>query len=110
VRAGVARIFSAIGDFSPVRVALVVDPQRKGCNEKVSIHTAAARLSRAGDRVRYHDVQTQARDIGWVVPWSADEVAEGKNEGKDVLESLRGFDLSPPTAHTESVVVFKLAL
>jgi hypothetical protein len=34
--------------------------------------------------------------------WSADEVADGKGEGKYVLESLRGFDLFPQTGHVYS--------
>jgi tRNA (uracil-5-)-methyltransferase len=53
-------------------------------------------------------VHTQARDVGQIVSWSADEVAEGK--GKYVLESLRGFDLFPQTAHVESVAVLRLVL
>jgi tRNA (uracil-5-)-methyltransferase len=57
------------------------------------------------------NVHTQARDVGQIVSWSADEVAaeaEGKGKGKYVLESLRGFDLFPQTAHVESVAVLRL--
>jgi hypothetical protein len=71
---------------------------------------AAARLSRAGDHVPSHNAHTRARDIGWIVSWSVGEVAEGKGEGKDVLESLGDFDLFPQTARTVSVAVFRLAL
>jgi hypothetical protein len=50
-----------------------------------------------------------AWDVGQIVSWSADEVADGKGEGKYVLVSLRGFDFVTPTAHVETVAVFRLA-
>jgi tRNA (uracil-5-)-methyltransferase len=108
-RAGdAAQIFSAVGDFPPARTALVVDPPRKGCDEAFVRQLLAFRAQ----TVVYVscNVHTQARDVGQIVSWSADEVAEGKGEGKYVLESLRGFDLFPQTAHVESVAVLRLAL
>lgn len=106
-RAGdAAQIFSAVADFPPARTALVVDPPRKGCDEAFIRQLLGFRPQ----TVLYVscNVHTQARDVGQIVSWSADEVAEGKGQGKYVLESLRGFDLFPQTAHVESVAVLRL--
>ncbi|KAF8467507.1 S-adenosyl-L-methionine-dependent methyltransferase [Russula ochroleuca] len=106
-RAGdAAQIFSAVADFPPACTALVVDPPRKGCDEAFIRQLLGFRAQ----TVVYVscNVHTQARDVGQIVSWSADEVAEGK--GKYVLESLRGFDLFPQTAHVESVAVLRLVL
>lgn len=106
-RAGdAAQIFSAVADFPPARTALVVDPPRKGCDEAFVRQLLAFRAQ----IVVYVscNVHTQARDVGQIVSWSADELAEGKSDGKYVLESLRGFDLFPQTAHVESVAVLRL--
>ncbi|KAH9992499.1 S-adenosyl-L-methionine-dependent methyltransferase [Russula compacta] len=106
-RAGdAAQIFSAVADFPPARTALVVDPPRKGCDEAFVRQLLAFRAQ----TVVYVscNVHTQARDVGQIVSWSADELAEGKSDGKYVLESLRGFDLFPQTAHVESVAVLRL--
>lgn len=53
------------------------------------------------------NVHTQARDVG--------RISEGrsrgrgkKEEGKYVMESLRGFDLFPQTAYVEAVAVLRL--
>ena len=108
-RAGdAAQIFSAVSDFPPARTALVVDPPRKGCDEAFIRQLLGFRAQ----TVVYVscNVHTQARDVGRIVSWSADEVAEGKGQGKYVLESLRGFDLFPQTAHVESVAVLRLVL
>ncbi|KAI0288905.1 hypothetical protein BC826DRAFT_1035445 [Russula brevipes] len=59
----------------------------------------ATRLSRTGDRVRSHNVHTQAWDVCQIVSWSVDEVAKGKSEGKCVLESLRGLICSANRPH-----------
>ena len=53
-------------------------------------------------------MHTQARDVGQIDSWSAEEEAQGKGVGKYVLESLRGFVLFPQTAHVESVAVLRL--
>ncbi|KAI0247844.1 S-adenosyl-L-methionine-dependent methyltransferase [Lactifluus subvellereus] len=106
-RAGdAAQIFDAVGDFPPARTALVVDPPRKGCDEAFVRQLLAFRAQ----TVVYVscNVHTQARDVGQIVSWSADEEAGGKREGKYMLESLRGFDLFPQTAHVESVAVLRL--
>lgn len=66
------------------------------------------------------NVHTQARDVGMLlrmVEEAEQEVVNGKGEGggegggrrgRYVLESLRGFDLFPQTAHVESVTVLRL--
>ena len=104
-RAGdAAQIFSAVADFPPDRTALVIDPPRKGCDEAFIRQLLGFRAQ----TIVYVscNVHTQARDVGKIVSWSAEKVAEGK--GKYVLESLRGFDLFPQTAHVESVAVLRL--
>ena len=113
-RAGdAAQIFGAVGDFPPERTALVVDPPRKGCDEAFVRQLLAFRAQ----TVVYVscNVHTQARDIGQIVSWSAEEDTaaegekqEGRTRGKYVVESLRGFDLFPQTAHVESVAVLRL--
>ncbi|KAH9075529.1 S-adenosyl-L-methionine-dependent methyltransferase [Lactarius deliciosus] len=107
-RAGdAAQIFDAVGDFPPERTALVVDPPRKGCDEAFVRQLLAFRAQ----TVVYVscNVHTQARDVGQIVSWSAEETAvDGMGKGKYVLESLRGFDLFPQTAHVESVAVLRL--
>ena len=110
-RAGdAAQIFDAVGDFPPERTALIVDPPRKGCDEAFVRQLLAFRAQ----TVVYVscNVHTQARDVGRIVSWSAEEgtaaetVADRK--GKYVVESLSGFDLFPQTAHVESVAVLRL--
>ncbi len=100
------QIFGAVGDFPPAHTALVVDPPRKGCDEPFVRQLLAFRPQ----IVVYVSCNshTQARDVGQIVSWSAEEEAEGKVGGKYVLESLRGFDLFPQTAHVESVAVLRL--
>jgi tRNA (uracil-5-)-methyltransferase len=106
-RAGdAAQIFSAVADFPPDRTALVVDPPRKGCDEAFIRQLLGFRAQ----TIVYVscNVHTQARDVGQIISWSAEKEVEGKGKGKYVLESLRGFDLFPQTAHVESVAVLRL--
>ncbi|KAI0258674.1 S-adenosyl-L-methionine-dependent methyltransferase [Gloeopeniophorella convolvens] len=106
-RAGdAAQIFGAVRDFPPARTALVVDPPRKGCDEPFVRQLLAFRAQ----VVVYVscNVHTQARDVGQILSWSAAEEREGKAVGRYVLESVRGFDLFPQTAHVESVAVLRL--
>ena len=53
------------------------------------------------------NVHTQARDVGQMLQRSE---AKAKEEGgkKYVLESLRGLDLFPQTAHVEAIAVMRL--
>ncbi|KAF7295167.1 S-adenosyl-L-methionine-dependent methyltransferase [Mycena indigotica] len=101
-RAGDAKdIFSAVGDFPPQDTVVIIDPPRKGCDEPFIKQLLAFRAR----TVVYVscNVHTQARDVGMIL----NENREA-GRGKYVLESLRGFDLFPQTAHVESVATLRL--
>ncbi|KAI5830232.1 S-adenosyl-L-methionine-dependent methyltransferase [Schizophyllum commune Tattone D] len=101
-RAGdAADIFSAVKDFPAERTAVVIDPPRKGCDEPflrqlVQFRPAAVVYVSC-------NVHTQARDVGWVL-----REMEKVEEKRYRVESVRGFDLFPQTAHVESVAVLRL--
>ncbi|KAG5640537.1 hypothetical protein DXG03_008174 [Asterophora parasitica] len=102
-RAGdAAAIFATVGDFHPNKTVLLIDPPRKGCDDNFIQQLLAFRCS----TVVYVscNVHTQARDVGKILNATQNEEA-GK---KYVLESVRGFDLFPQTAHVESVAVLRL--
>jgi tRNA (uracil-5-)-methyltransferase len=105
-RAGdAADIFAAVPEFAPEHTALIVDPPRKGCDENFIKQL----LTFSAEIVVYVscNVHTQARDIGMILKRSGHEAA--RTGGKQyVLQSLRGFDLFPQTAHVESVAVLCL--
>lgn len=85
---------------------VIIDPPRKGCDErflKQLVEFGASRVVYVSC-----NVHTQARDVGWVVKTTAEEKERGERKGRYVLESLRGFDLFPQTAHVESVAVLRL--
>ena len=93
-------IFRTVDDFPRARTAVIVDPPRKGCDDKF----IAQLLAFGPSTVVYVscNVHTQARDVGMIVRRSE------QGEKGYVLESLRGFDLFPQTAHVESVAVLRL--
>ena len=96
-----ADIFASVkGDFIPSKTVLVIDPPRKGCDEnfiKQVLKFGCATIVYVSC-----NVHTQARDVGRLV--------RGGGEGRRyVVESLRGFDLFPQTAHIEGVAVLRLA-
>lgn len=96
-RAGKAEaIFSVVQDLPPDETVIVIDPPRKGCDDKFIEQL----LLFGASTVVYVscNVHTQARDVGKIVRGS---------KGGYVLESLRGFDLFPQTAHVESVAVLR---
>lgn len=106
-RAGDAsHIFDAVPDFPPEKTALIIDPPRKGCDTNFLNQVLRFRCS----KVVYVscNVHTQARDVGILVRQSAEEVTRAARSMKYVLESVRGFDLFPQTAHVESVAVLRL--
>lgn len=106
-RAGdAAHIFSVVPDFPPEATAVIIDPPRKGCDETFLDQLLAFRST----TVVYVscNVHTQARDVGILLKKSAGEMERGEKTGKYVLESVRGFDLFPQTAHVESVAVLRL--
>lgn len=100
-----ADIFRTVADFPRERTALVIDPPRKGTDE----HFIEQMLAFGCETVVYVscNVHTQARDIGMILRKS-EQKGVGPDKRKYVLESLRGFDLFPQTAHVESVAVLRL--
>ncbi|KAJ7358328.1 tRNA methyltransferase [Mycena albidolilacea] len=101
-RAGdAADIFRTVGDFPPRETVLLIDPPRKGCDEPFIKQLLGFRAQ----TVVYVscNVHTQARDVGMIIRGSGED-----GKGRYVLESLRGFDLFPQTAHVESVAVLRL--
>lgn len=97
-----ANIFSTVSHFPPDKTALIIDPPRKGSDEPFIEQLVRFACS----TVVYVscNVHTQARDVGMII-----ERMEREGGGrKYVLESLRGFDLFPQTAHVESVAVLRL--
>ncbi|THH04444.1 hypothetical protein EW145_g5518 [Phellinidium pouzarii] len=106
-RAGdAAHIFETVPDFPPAGTAVIIDPPRKGCDENFLDQL----LEFKSATVVYVscNVHTQARDIGMLLRKSANEVEKGVETRKYSLESVRGFDLFPQTAHVESVAVLRL--
>jgi tRNA (uracil-5-)-methyltransferase len=91
-RAGHAeKIFEVVQDFPPDDTVIVIDPPRKGCDDAF-----ISQLLKFGARTIVYvscNVHTQARDVGKII----------NSELGYALESIRGFDLFPQTAHVESV-------
>ncbi|KAF8841387.1 S-adenosyl-L-methionine-dependent methyltransferase [Paxillus ammoniavirescens] len=103
-RAGdAANIFSVVGNFPREHTALIIDPPRKGCDANF-IEQLLAFQCRTVVYVSCN-VHTQARDVGMILE-KMKSVGDGRT--RYVLESLRGFDLFPQTAHVESVAVLRL--
>lgn len=96
-----ANIFDTVADFPRERTVLIIDPPRKGSDEKFIDQL----IRFACTTVAYVscNVHTQARDVGMILRKS--KAMQGK---KYVVESIRGFDLFPQTAHVESVAILKL--
>jgi len=98
-----ANIFSVVKDrkeFPREKTVVIIDPPRKGTDERF-----IEQMMEFGCEVVVYvscNVHTQARDIGMIVG------RETKDGRKYVVESLRGFDLFPQTAHVESVAVLRL--
>ncbi|KAG8835768.1 tRNA(m5U54)methyltransferase [Serendipita sp. 399] len=97
-RAGQAeRIFEVVQDFPQEETVIVIDPPRKGCDDKF-----IEQLLRFGAATIVYvscNVHTQARDVGKIISGGHDYV----------VESIRGFDLFPQTAHVESVAILRRA-
>lgn len=102
-RAGdAANIFATVKSFPPEETVLIIDPPRKGCDDNFIRQLVEFKCN----TVVYVscNVHTQARDIGMIL-----KKMEGHGDGKTyVVESLRGFDLFPQTAHVESVAILRL--
>ncbi|TFK23730.1 tRNA methyltransferase [Coprinopsis marcescibilis] len=102
-RAGNAgEIFAVVADFPKDQTAVLIDPPRKGCDEFF-----IKQLLEFGPKSVVYvscNVHTQARDVGQIM--EAGRTGKGP---KYILESVRGFDLFPQTAHVESVAVLRRA-
>lgn len=88
-------IFAAVR-HPPDQTVVVIDPPRKGCDDDF-----LRQLRTYGpSRVVYVscNVHTQARDVGFLAQVSEPGAAYE-------MESLRGFDFFPQTAHVEAVAV-----
>jgi tRNA (uracil-5-)-methyltransferase len=85
-----------VKDFPADETVIVIDPPRKGCDEAF----ISQLLKFGAGTVVYVscNVHTQARDVGKIVRGSA-----GGDGAPYVVETIRGFDLFPQTAHVESV-------
>ncbi|KXN80741.1 tRNA (uracil(54)-C(5))-methyltransferase [Leucoagaricus sp. SymC.cos] len=102
-------IFSSVSSFPRHETVIVIDPPRKGCDEEFIRQVVQFR---PGTLVYVScNVHTQARDIGVLfrmVDEAEEKCDEAERRGRYQLESLRGFDLFPQTAHVESVAVLRL--
>ncbi|WVR04868.1 hypothetical protein IAU60_001880 [Kwoniella sp. DSM 27419] len=99
-------IFGGLAEqgFEGGKSCVVTDPPRKGCDTPYLDQLLAFKPL----TIVYVscNVHTQARDVGYLIKQSEQK---GKEEGwKYIVESLRGFDLFPQTAHVESVAVLRL--
>ncbi|KAH8101434.1 tRNA methyltransferase [Cristinia sonorae] len=100
-----ADIFATVTEFPRAETALIIDPPRKGSDERFIDQLIAFG---AGVVVYVScNVHTQARDVGMILRKSR-EKREKEGGSEYVLESVRGFDLFPQTAHVESVAVLRL--
>ena len=97
-----SNIFATVQSFPRDQTAVIIDPPRKGSDEKF-----IDQLIDFGSSVVVYvscNVHTQARDIGMIVRKSQEKMG-----GKEyTVESIRGFDLFPQTYHVESVAVLRL--
>lgn len=91
-----AKIFDTVKDFPADDTVLLMDPPRKGSDD-VFLNQVRAFKPRVVVYVSCN-VHTQARDLGKLV-----------GDGMYRVESIRGFDLFPQTAHVESVAILTLA-
>ncbi|THH27959.1 hypothetical protein EUX98_g6227 [Antrodiella citrinella] len=98
-------IFATVTSFPRAETAVIIDPPRKGSDEKF-----IDQLIEFGAAVVVYvscNVHTQARDVGMILKKS--QAKREKEGGKEyTLETVRGFDLFPQTAHVESVAVLRL--
>ncbi|CAK7218805.1 tRNA(m5U54)methyltransferase [Sporothrix curviconia] len=116
--ADAAQLFQSVIEYDPDETVVVLDPPRKGCDAPFLRQL----LAYAPARIVYVscNVHTQARDVGMLVrghvDWgtgdngaaSTDAVARtenGKPPARYEIESLRGFDFFPQTAHVEGIAV-----
>ncbi|OAA57482.1 tRNA methyltransferase [Niveomyces insectorum RCEF 264] len=125
VAADAAQLFAGVLTYDADETVVVLDPPRKGCDAPFLRQL----LAFAPARIVYVscNVHTQARDVGMLVrgevnwgpgtnpplpPQNGEDGGQGDDAGKAEkrtpryeIESLRGFDFFPQTAHVESIAV-----
>ncbi|KAK4135670.1 S-adenosyl-L-methionine-dependent methyltransferase [Trichocladium antarcticum] len=96
--ANAPELFQSVSGYAADETVVVLDPPRKGCDASF----LSQLLNFAPRRVVYVscNVHTQARDVGVLVRGE-----EGGNKVRYEIESIRGFDFFPQTAHVEGVAV-----
>ncbi|CAK7269759.1 tRNA(m5U54)methyltransferase [Sporothrix epigloea] len=112
--ADAAQLFHSVIEYDPDETVVVLDPPRKGCDAPFLRQL----LAYAPARIVYVscNVHTQARDVGMLVrghvDWGTDgdgvatsDTKDGKPSARYEIESLRGFDFFPQTAHVEGIAV-----
>ncbi|KAF8645081.1 hypothetical protein AX16_008139 [Volvariella volvacea WC 439] len=95
--------------FPADKTVLVIDPPRKGCDAKFIQQV----IDWGCQTIVYVscNVNTQARDVGMLMRGMEEmhkDTDHGCGKRRYVLESIRGFDLFPQTAHVECVAVLRL--
>lgn len=105
ITATASEIFQDI-KFPASETVMIIDPPRKGCDLPF-----LRQLMKFGpNRIVYVscNVHTQARDIGFMVN-GVPNIDGGFGEGKGAytIESIRGCDFFPQTAHVEGVAVLQ---
>ena len=116
--ADAAQLFQSVIGYDPNETVVVLDPPRKGCDAPFLRQL----LAFAPARIVYVscNVHTQARDVGMlvrgIVDWGGEDPdpeaaatgpqsRDGKAPARYAIESLRGFDFFPQTAHVEGIAV-----
>ena len=100
-----ANIFDTVKDFPREQTVLIIDPPRKGTDERFIEQMIAFRAA----TVVYVscNVHTQARDVGIMIKRSIVAAKDGGGK-RYMLKSLRGLDLFPQTAHVEAIAILEL--
>ncbi|KAJ4307209.1 tRNA(m5U54)methyltransferase [Collariella sp. IMI 366227] len=112
IAADAPELFKSVSAYDPDETVVVLDPPRKGCDASFLRQL----LEYAPRRVVYVscNVHTQARDVGVLVTGEVEGLGVEKKEGEEgeekkkvryEIESIRGFDFFPQTAHVEGVAV-----
>lgn len=111
IAADAPELFKSVEGYNPDETVVVLDPPRKGCDASF-----LSQLLRFGPRRIVYvscNVHTQARDVGVLVRGEVEGVVDDTEETDGTerkktryeIESLRGFDFFPQTAHVEGVAV-----
>ncbi|KAK4202563.1 putative RNA methyltransferase [Triangularia verruculosa] len=109
IAADAPELFKSVSGYNPDETVVVLDPPRKGCDSSF-----LRQLLKFGPRRVVYvscNVHTQARDVGVLVRGEVEgidntEETDGtEKKTRYEIESLRGFDFFPQTAHVEGVAV-----